>query len=332
MGDVAMTIPVFNLIANQYPELKIILLTKLHFKPLFGHLNNVSVFPAEVKGKHRGLLGLGRLFLELNKLGVSRVADLHNVLRSRIIGLLFRFAGTDIEIIDKGRKGKKALTSHKDKIFEPLTTTFNRYREVFARLGYPITLNDSWLTPKMGIPDKLQYLFSKKKNTLGIAPFAAFTGKMYPTSLMEEVIAYLNNTGEYQILLFGGGEKEKTITKKWENEYINCTSLVNEVSFEEELAIISNLKAMVAMDSGNGHLSAMFGVPTITLWGITHPYAGFAPFGQPEANSILADRADFPLIPTSVYGNKMPEGYEKVMFTINPMRVVSRIDEICNGD
>ena len=59
------------------------------------------------------------------------------------------------------------------------------------------------------------------------------------------------------------------------------------------------------MDSGNGHLAAMYGIPVITVWGVTHPYAGFAPFLQPEENSITADREQFPLIPTSVYGNKV---------------------------
>ncbi|HBC05033.1 MAG TPA: ADP-heptose--LPS heptosyltransferase RfaF, partial [Aequorivita sp.] len=49
------------------------------------------------------------------------------------------------------------------------------------------------------------------------------------------------------------------------------------LTFEEELALISNLDLMLSMDSGNGHLAAMYGVPVVTLWGVTHPYAGFVP-------------------------------------------------------
>ena len=66
---------------------------------------------------------------------------------------------------------------------------------------------------------------------------------------------------------------------------------------------------MLAMDSGNAHMAAMMGVAVVTLWGVTHPYAGFSPFNQPEHYNILADRKKFPLIPTSVYGNKAPETY-----------------------
>jgi ADP-heptose:LPS heptosyltransferase len=97
------------------------------------------------------------------------------------------------------------------------------------------------------------------------------------------------------------------------------------MSFEEELAMLSNLDAMVSVDTGNGHLAAMYGVPVITLWGNTHPFAGFAPFLQPEENQITANREQFPLIPTSIYGNKVPDGYDKVMETIDCGSVVERL-------
>ena len=92
--------------------------------------------------------------------------------------------------------------------------------------------------------------------------------------------------------------------------------------------MISQLDLMISMDSGNGHLSAIFGVPTLTIWGITHPYLGFGPFAQPEENSVLADRDQYPLIPTSVYGNKCPEGYEKAINTVPVADIKSRIEAI----
>ena len=85
---------------------------------------------------------------------------------------------------------------------------------------------------------------------------------------------------------------------------------------------------MVAMDSGNGHLSAMYGIPTITLWGVTHPYLGFTPFEQPNKNQIVSNRDKYPLIPTSVYGNKYPEAYENAMESIPPELVVKKILEV----
>jgi ADP-heptose:LPS heptosyltransferase len=82
---------------------------------------------------------------------------------------------------------------------------------------------------------------------------------------------------------------------------------------------------MLSMDSANGHLAAMYGIPTVTLWGVTHPFAGLAPFEQAKENKLLAAREKYPLIPTSVYGNKFPRGYEKTIATIAPETVVKKI-------
>ena len=82
---------------------------------------------------------------------------------------------------------------------------------------------------------------------------------------------------------------------------------------------------MLSMDSGNAHIAAMLGVKVITLWGATHPYAGFSPFNQPFENALVSDRNQFPKLPTSVYGNKKIEGYENAMRTISPEKIVLSI-------
>ena len=85
---------------------------------------------------------------------------------------------------------------------------------------------------------------------------------------------------------------------------------------------------MLSMDSGNAHFAAMYGVPTVTLWGVTHPFAGFSPFNQPLENALIPDLKKYPKLPCSVYGNKVFEGYEDVMRSINPMSVVKKINDV----
>ena len=79
------------------------------------------------------------------------------------------------------------------------------------------------------------------------------------------------------------------------------------------------------MDSGNAHFAAMMGVQTLTLWGVTHPFTGFAAFNQPIENAILPDLEKYPNIPCSIYGNKVFEGYEDVMRSISPKIVVKKV-------
>jgi ADP-heptose:LPS heptosyltransferase len=98
------------------------------------------------------------------------------------------------------------------------------------------------------------------------------------------------------------------------------------MSFSDELDLIANLDLMISMDSANGHLAANHGVPVLTLWGMTHPFLGFAPFRQD--NNLTVDRAQFPKTPTSTYGNKLPKGYEKAMRSISPESVIEKAQEI----
>jgi ADP-heptose:LPS heptosyltransferase len=101
--------------------------------------------------------------------------------------------------------------------------------------------------------------------------------------------------------------------------------VAGKLKLPQELQLISHLDVMVSMDSGNAHIAAMLGVPVVTLWGATHPYAGFKPFNQPMEYCLLSDREQYPLLPTSVYGNKKVPGYEAVMRTIDPKVVVASI-------
>ncbi len=322
MGDVAMTVPVLRSLSVRYPNLKITVLTRELYAPFFRDLPNVSVFPAHVNDEHKGILGLYKLAKQLKAKKIDAVADLHNVLRTNI--LKWFLLGDKFIQIDKGRAEKKALTS--GNIFKPLKTTHQRYAEVFEQLGFPVDLSNPMFPEKATLSSKLQDTINPKLKVIGIAPFAAHEGKMYPLDAMKRVIESLSQ--EYQILLFGGGEKEINSLTEFEETFKNVKNIAGNYSFEEQLDIISNLDVMLSMDSGNAHIAAMLGVKVITIWGVTHPYAGFAPFNQPEDYALLSDRTKFPKIPTSVYGNKYPEGYQKASGSIAPETVVDKIKSI----
>ncbi|QBA65677.1 glycosyltransferase family 9 protein [Muriicola soli] len=329
MGDVAMTVPVLLALIRENPNLKLLVLTRPFFAPIFEKVPNTYVFIADLKNKHKGLLGIYRLAAELKKLRLRGVADLHNVLRTKLLKLFFTGKRVPFIQINKGRREKRIITSWRNKELSPLKSTHERYADVFRALGYTITLNREDVL-KTCDPTKAvnSFLNSKNKKLIGIAPFAAFTGKMYPINLMEKVLEKLNNTDKYKIILFGGGKEEAMSLRYMAEKYTNCFEAIGKLSFSDEICLISHLKLMVSMDSGNGHLSAMYGIPTVTIWGITHPCVGFAPFGQPMRNSIVADRGKYPMIPTSVYGNKYPKGYEKVMESIDPQMVYSKIEAV----
>ena len=329
MGDVAMTVPVLRALAHHYPELKLTVISRPFFKPFFKDIPNLHFFAFDEKKRHKGILGLWRLFQDLKALKIDAFADLHNVLRSKVVRTLFALSGKKTAFVDKGRAEKKALTRVENKIFQPLTTMFERHQLVFETLGFPFDLSRPQFPAKAKISQsELASIVSQFNKLIGIAPFAQYDSKVYPLDLMQEVIDTLAQNQEHTILLFGGGQNEKEQLDNLKDDKKNVINMAGKIPFQDELNLISNLDVMLSMDSGNAHIAAMLGVPVVTLWGATHPYAGFLPFNQTLDNALVSDRNQYPQLPTSVYGNKKVAGYENAMRTILPEQVVARIAEI----
>ena len=333
MGDVAMTVPVLRAFVSQYPQVKITVISRPFFKPFFEGIPNLSFFAFDEKERHNGFLGLLRLFQDLKRLNIDAFADLHNVLRSKITRNLFALSGKKVASVDKGRAEKKALTQPENKVFQQLPTMFERHVKVFEQLGFTIDLPSrsvGTLFPEKAVlsPEILVLIGTNYQKLIGIAPFAQYHSKVYPLDLMQEVINKLALDTTNTILLFGGGKKEIEILDSLAANKENVINMAGKIKFQQELQLINNLDVMLSMDSGNAHIAAMFGVKVITLWGATHPFAGFAPFNQPIENALVSDRNLFPKLPTSVYGNKKVAGYEDAMRTILPETIVLRIKKV----
>jgi len=327
MGDVAMTVPVLRAFVKQYPTVKVTVISRPFFKPFFEGIPNLEFFAFDEKEKHKGFLGLLRLYSDVKKLKIDAFADLHNVLRSKVVGLLFALSGKKRAIVNKGREGKKELTRAENKIFKQLPTMFERHAKVFEELGFPVDLSHPEFPEKAVLSAEITDLIGENyQKLIGIAPFAQYDSKVYPVDLMQEVIAKLAENKDQTILLFGGGKKEIEILDALSEPFKNVINVAGKIKFQQELKLISNLDVMLSMDSGNAHIAAMLGVKVVTLWGATHPFAGFLPFNQSLENALTSDRNQYPKLPTSVYGNKIVEGYEDAMRTISPEDVVSRIN------
>ena len=331
MGDVAMIVPVLWALVLQYPNVKITVVSRPFFQPFFDGIPNVNFFGVDLKERHKGFLGLLRLFSDLRKLNIDAVADLHNVLRSKVVRSLFTISGKKVAATDKGRKDKRELTKLAVKTISPTKSMFQRHVETFEQLGFSIDLTKTQLPEKVLLSEEIIALTGiKNLKWIGIAPFAQYESKVYPLDLMQKVIDGLAHNKENKIFLFGGGEKEIQLLNQLQNQNENVIVLAGKLKFKQELDVISNLDLMLSMDSGNAHIAAMLGIKVITLWGATHPYAGFQPFHQPDDFCITSDRERYPFLPTSVYGNKKVEGYEDVMRTILPTTVINKIQKELN--
>lgn len=334
MGDVAMTVPVIYSLATQYPALRITVLSRPFSRPFFENLApNIGFMEADIEGEYKGVKGLNALFRRLVAKQFTAIADLHSVLRSDYLRMRFKLGNFKVAHIDKHRKGKRKLIATNGKQLVQQPSSFKNYADVFAELGYPINMDFSSIYPQGGgnlslLPGSITVDTSETPLWIGIAPFAAHEGKIYPIQLMEKVIQKLINTYPHcKIFLFGGGAKETQVLNGWAETYqqvINASS--NLAGLSQELILMSHLKVMICMDSANMHLASLVATPVVSVWGATHPYAGFMGWKQDPDNAV---QIELPCRPCSIYGNKpCMRGDYACLKNIAPDSIVEKVSKV----
>lgn len=326
IGDIAMTIPLLYSLGRSYPEHRFIFVSRERFGQFFISPPSNFEFKGVDLNQYKGPIGLFKLYRQLRSYKPDMVADLHDVLRTKVLRTYFRiFSGTACAAIDKGRKEKKALTRKDDKCSAQLTTTFERYRKVFTQLGLPFTPEfTSLFNEGKGNIDEFKGFIPDKGNDkwIGIAPFAKHKGKIYPLNRMELVVKELSSKNGIKLFFFGNGPEEKGTIESWCNKYPNTVSFVGKSNFNGELRLISHLDVMVCMDSANMHIASLAGTAAISIWGATSPLAGFLGWNQKREDCI-----ELPFIcrPCSIFGNKPCHYGDYHCLDIKPEEIVVKI-------
>ena len=333
MGDVAMVVPVVYSLATQYPDLRITVLSRSFARPFFDDLApNVDFMEADLKGEYHGVKGLNALYRRLTAKQFTKIADLHSVLRSEYLRMRFTMGHYRVEHINKHRRQRRALVSYNNKERKQLPTPFENYAEVLAKLGFPVRLEfRSIFPPEGGNLNMLPAIIGPKKNFqkwIGIAPTAAHPGKCYPAPLMRQVVEQLIvKYPQARIFLFGRGRMEDQLFSQWCSEMPQCVYVSQHLeNMHQELILMSHLDVMLSMDSANMHLASLTATPVVSVWGATHPYAGFVGWNQPQEYII---QADLDCRPCSIYGKRpCRRGDLACMNMIRPEQIVERIEQI----
>ncbi len=323
MGDVAMSVHVLTAFSKQYPDHEICLITRPAFAPLFEHIPNLTVKSPDLKQKHKGVYRLYKFYKSVKKeCNPDFFIDIHDVLRTKILRSLFRFPGLKTAKTDKGRAGKKALTRQKNKLKIRQKHSVERYADAFGQVGFELDMTYE----KFNHPDFLDFKVLDYQHNIGLAPFAAYPEKTYPFDQIRELTALFEaeNIGVY---IFGGGADEQKKAHELERDFKNVRSLIGNYKLAEEIRIIAQLDAMITPDSGNMHLASLTNTPIVSVWGATHPFAGFAAYVPPERHKIVQNDK-LACRPCSVFGNKACfKGNLECMTSIKPAEIFEHVLE-----
>ncbi len=323
LGDVAISAPLIREYALRNPDIKFTMVSQKLMEPFFKGIKNLRFVSVNLKqeGDFKGMI---KIAAGLLKLKPTDLADIHNVLRSKIIRFYFMLHGVRSRVIYKNRRARRRLTRISGKDLTPLDTSMRNYEKVLTALG----LED------LGFANMpAEYRINSNTGTcirkIGIAPFAKHKGKSWPLGYMEEVVAELSKDADNRVMLFGGGHEEARILMGWEQKYSNTESVAGKYKLKEELDIIKGLDVMVTMDSANMHFASYVRTPVVSVWGATHPAAGFYGWGQKFSDAV---QIDLPCRPCSVYGSKeCYRGDYACLHGVTPQMVVKKIEEVLNN-
>lgn len=320
LGDILMTVPLVESLARTYPETDFYVVSRPYVASIFGRLPDNVHFRGLNPRNYSGLLGLLRMWRELQSWArPNYLCDLHDVLRTKVLRTLAWMSGVVVTHTCKDRAARKRFLHQRPVV--QMMSVFDRHMASFARLGFPIKPTE----PQQANVNVIS------KHRIGIAPFAAHKGKIYPLHLMKQVVRILAERG-WQVYLFGAGPEEKTLMSQWEmiiNAAVkrpNVHSMVGVLpDMAAELDFIATLDVMLTMDSGNMHLAALTDVRIISIWGATHPRGGFLPWQRTDKDCI--QKSELHCRPCSIFGNKECRFGDYRCLHFSPELIIRRICE-----
>ena len=305
-----MTVPVCVEFLEQNPDVQIIFISRDNFKDLFDRHPRL-IFKGISFDDYKGVFGIRKLTRQLiREFKPDYVADLHDVIRTKMVNSIFKRHRYKVFKINKGKEEKEKLTNVWNLDKKPLKRTVERYADVFRKMGFPLELSHK-LRPQ-----------TDEKSGVGFAPFAQHKGKMMPLEKSFELARVLAKS--HKVYFFGGGKEEDEILRKWESQIPNTLSLSGKLSLKEELQKISELETMISMDSANMHLASLMGTRCVSVWGSTHHFAGFLGYGQSEEDIVHVK--DLSCRPCSVFGDKECfRGDYACLEELNIQKIIDRI-------
>ncbi|MFI3259866.1 MAG: glycosyltransferase family 9 protein [Rikenellaceae bacterium] len=327
MGDVAMVAHAMRALRVTYPDLKVSILTKELFRPLFDGLD-MEILPIkfDFEGRHKGLAGLRRLADEIESYGVDCVADLHNVLRTAILRSILRLKGIPSKHLHKNRFHRwMRMDGGCNVATLEMPHTVVRYCNVLRDLGFKV--EDPSPAVKSPRPNPMPYPKGEQR-WIGVAPFSAHEGKCYPLPLVTRVVDELSKRYD-RVFIHSGPGAELEYALELERRYDNVEAVFGRMKLEGEIGLIANLDCLISMDSFTMHVASLVVTPTLSIWGATHPSIGFSGYGMGNKGFV---QLELSCRPCSTFGNKVCRfGDYHCLWDITPESVVERVAELIEG-
>ncbi|MBI5869302.1 MAG: glycosyltransferase family 9 protein [candidate division Zixibacteria bacterium] len=283
LGDVVLASAVLRALSQAYPDARLTFATKTVYQPLFENFGTpVTVIPYD---PDQGFLSLRR---ELSRVRYDHIIDLHGSIRSVMLSRTLR-AGNCARVHKHVAK-RRAMVRSKQGLETPLSA-LGTYMETLKSLGVNVATPYPVFSLSSDEMDRVRKYQQESPSCIGVGWGAHWPTKQVPSAIWEGLLQRLSNASPLQVRLFGmdtdRGAMEAFVEVARGNRPETRFQIECGHSLREVMVKLATCTVFVGSDSGLMHLAAAMGVPSIGLFGPTHPSLGFAPVG-PGARAFHA--------------------------------------------
>ncbi len=244
LGDVVLSTSVVNTLKDY----EVVFVTKSLYKDLFEGLipaENVIAF-----SENDSLYELRR---RISNLDYDMILDLHSNLRSRIL----TFGMSDVQRVMKRRRERQKMLGKGADC--SAYSVLSDYAELLVR-----SMNIKDFSPPV-VEAKSQ---GQVPGRIILHPGAKWPLKMWPSDNYRGLYDLFEKKGYSPVFI-----EDESLELEGRNSHKTNT-------LRELIDFISTGKLFIGNDSGPSHIAAALGMPSITIFGPTHPCLGFTPQGR----------------------------------------------------
>ena len=304
LGDVSMAATVVRAALEQNPELHITWVTRPSLAEKIPAHPRLAFWTTDFRGAQQTPWGVLAWIRQQMRTAagegrpIEAVADLHRNLRTRVVCAGLGWRGLPVERLIKDRPQRRHLRLKGALHAEAITPVTTRMAEVFQRLG--LALNWTEETARAVLPNPVTPATDRAPK-LYFAPTARHKTKQWPLNYAQDLLnSWMERGGE---AVLAGSAAERPELERWvKPEWGSRCTVSAGMNTEDDATLRRTCHVAVTLDSANLHLSVQSGLPVVSIWGGTHPKAGFVGLGHPNVHVLQAPDAAFPCRPCSIFG------------------------------
>ncbi|MGB8320904.1 MAG: glycosyltransferase family 9 protein [Ignavibacteriaceae bacterium] len=328
IGDAILTLPMVQVLKRKFPESEIHVLCIPSAEEIFKaspFVNEVKVL--DKKNKHKSLISLYKFSKKIRREKYTRIYSPHRSFRT---ALLIMLSGV--------RETFGFSNSSLNHVYKNLVEYNSAHHEVQRNLdliGYNYSANEWKIIPELKILSDIKnkidnYIRNSGLNNqfISIAPGSVWNTKIYPSEYYEEVIKFIINNTQYNVLLIGG-ERDGILCSDISSKFSGKVySAAGKFDIIESIEILRRAELLITNDSAPTHMAMCADIPAITLYCSTTSKLGFYPYNN---KSSFLSYDDLFCKPCGIHGYiKCPINTFECGYNLKPEIVVKKIEEMLN--